>query len=188
WLMDASDSNYALAAWNYPEAVSLLALWPTLAFGGWNETVAHLPWLGVALALGLGFYGQARFWGASPPVALIFVGLLLSLPMLDTHVALAGYADIWLAATFGLASCAFLQWARTRDRWQGLLALLLALACPWIKREGLVWALLLLPAAIWVWTPRRYWPWLAGGLIVSLIGGWMADGFTMRIPSLGEIQ
>jgi hypothetical protein len=146
-----------------------------------------LPWLGIAVALGLGFYGQARLWGVSPLVALIFVWLLLSLPMLNTHVALAGYADLWLAATFGLAVCAFLQWARTRDRWQGLLTLLLALACPWIKHEGLVWALLLLPAAIWVWTPRRYWLWLAGGMIVLTIAWFAANGFRFATASLGEI-
>ncbi|MCB1918695.1 MAG: hypothetical protein KDJ28_01790 [Candidatus Competibacteraceae bacterium] len=188
WLTSAHGSAYTLAAWNYPETVSLLALWPTLAFGAWNETVALLPWLGIAVALGCGFYGQARLWGVSPLVALIFVWLLLSLPILDTHVALAGYADLWLAATFGLAACAFLQWARTRDPWQGILALLLALACPWIKHEGLVWALLLLPAAVWVWTPRRYWPWLIGGFILLLVGWWAAGGFTFNIAGLGKIR
>ncbi|MCP5195252.1 MAG: hypothetical protein H6974_00390 [Gammaproteobacteria bacterium] len=187
WLADASGSVYTIHAWTYPEAVSLLALWPTLAFGSWNETVAHLPWLGLALALGLGFYGQARCWGVSSLTALIFVWLLLSLPMLETHVALAGYADLWLAATFGFATWAFLQWARTRDAWQGWLALLLALACPWIKREGLVWILLLMPAATVVWMPRRYWSWLAGGGAL-LAGGWcVTGGWTFTVAGLGEV-
>ncbi len=75
WLADASGSVYTVHAWEYPDAVSLLALWPTLAFGAWHEPVAHLPWLGAAVALGLGFYGQARLWGASPLTALIFVWL-----------------------------------------------------------------------------------------------------------------
>lgn len=188
WLADTRGSVYTIEAWHYPQAITLLALWPTLAFGNWNESIAHLPWLGAALALGLGFYGQARLWGATPLSALIFVWLLLSLPMLDTHVALAGYADLWLATVFGLAACAFLQWARTRDWRQGLLALLLALACPWIKHEGLVWASILLPAALWVWTPRRYWPWLSGGVIVLLIVWFVADGFVFSVAGLGEIR
>lgn len=188
WLADPSGIVYTIPAADYPDAVSLLALWPTLAFGGWNEAVAHLPWLGVALALGLGFYGQARWWGASPLVALIFVWLLLSQPMLNTHVALAGYADLWLAAVFGLAVCAFLQWARTGDCWQGVLALLLALACPWIKREGLIWALLLLPAAAVVWTPRRRWPWLAGGAALLAVLWFAAGGIAFTVAGLGEIR
>jgi hypothetical protein len=188
WLADASGSVYTVHAWEYPDAVSLLALWPTLAFGAWNEPVAHLPWLGAAVALGLGFYGQARLWGVAPLTALIFVWLLLSLPVLDTHVALAGYADLWLAAVFGLAVCALLQWARTGDRWQGVLALLLALACPWIKREGLVWALLLIPAAAVVWTPRRYWLWLAGGFLLALMGWFMAGGVVFTVAGWGEVR
>ncbi|HOW76728.1 MAG TPA: hypothetical protein P5102_05970 [Candidatus Competibacteraceae bacterium] len=188
WLADASGSVYTVHAWEYPDAVSLLALWPTLAFGAWHEPVAHLPWLGAGVALGLGFYGQARLWGASPLAALIFVWLLLSLPVLDTHIALAGYADLWLAAVFGLAVCALLQWARTGDRWQGVLALLLALACPWIKREGLVWALLLIPAVAVVWTPRRYWLWLAGGFLLALTLWWMTGGVAFTVTGWGEVR
>jgi hypothetical protein len=188
WLADASGSVYTVHAWEYPNAVSLLALWPTLAFGAWREPVAHLPWLGAALALSLGFYGQARLWGTSPLAALVFVWLLLSLPILDTHIALAGYADLWLAAVFGLAVCALLQWARTGDRWQGVLALLLALACPWIKREGLVWALVLIPAATVVWTPRRYWLWLAGGFLLALALWFAVGGVVFTVTGWGEVQ
>ena len=188
WLADASSSVYTVHAWEYPDAVSLLALWPTLAFGAWHEPVAHLPWLGAGVALGLGFYGQARLWGASPLAALIFVWLLLSLPVLDTHIALAGYADLWLAAVFGLAVCALLQWAQTGDRWQGVLALMLALACPWIKREGLVWALLLIPAAAVVWTPRRYWLWLVGGFLLALTLWFMVGGVVFTVAGWGDVR
>ncbi|HRF43161.1 MAG TPA: hypothetical protein PLD30_02815 [Candidatus Competibacteraceae bacterium] len=188
WLADGSGSVYTVHAWEYPDAVSLLALWPALAFGAWYEPVAHLPWLGAAVALSLGFYGQARLWGAAPLTALIFVWLLLSLPVLDTHVALAGYADLWLAAVFGLAVCALLQWARTGSRWQGLLALLLALACPWIKREGWVWALVLIPAAAVGWTPRRDWLWLAGGFLLVLILWFAAGGVVFTVAGWGEVR
>ena len=154
----SNDTAYTIHAWTYPYAVSLIALWPTLAYGSWHEPIAHLPWLGLGIALACAFYGQLRHWRVTALTALIGVWLLLSLPLLDTHIALAGYADIWLAATFGLSACALLQWSRTRESWQGWLALLLALASPFIKREGLVWIALLLPAATMVWIPRRYWP------------------------------
>ena len=188
WLSDATGSVYALEAWNYPVTVPLLALWPTLAYGAWNETVANLPWLGGAMMLGLGFYGQARQWGASALTALIFTWLLLSLPLLDTHVALAGYADLWLATVYSLAVIAFLHWARTGDRRQGLLALLLALSSPLIKVEGAVWLLLLLPALL----AAR----LRGGLFLALVGlaaalgllwGWMG-GVAFPVPGLGEVR
>ncbi|MDS4040683.1 MAG: hypothetical protein RKP20_05850 [Candidatus Competibacter sp.] len=186
WLADTTGSVYTIEAWTYPYTVPLLALWPTLAYGAWNETAANLPWLGCALALGLGFYGQSRLWGASPLTALVFTWLLLSLPLLNTHVALAGYADLWLAAVFGLSAIAFFQWARSGDHRQGALALLLALACPLVKLEGAVWLLLFLPALL----AAR----LRGRLLLAVaaaalgVGWWLAGGVEFTVPGLGGFR
>ena len=188
WLADATASAYTIEAWNYPATVPLLALWPTLAYGTWNETAANLPWLSGALLLGLGFYGQARLWGASALTALIFTWLLLSLPLLDSHVALAGYADLWLATAFGLAAIAFFQWARNGDRRQGLLALLLGLFCPLIKLEGAVWLLLFIPALL---AARLRGGWLlavAGATAALGLGWWLAGGVAFDAPGLGEVR
>lgn len=185
WLADTSGSVHTIAAWRYPETVSLLALWPTLAFGDWNETAANLPWLGCVLALGLGFYGQARLWGASPLTTTVFLWLLLSLPLLDTHVALAGYADLWLATTLGLAFMAFLLWTRDADWRQGVLALLLALACPLIKQEGAVWLLLFVPALL---AARLRGLWLLAVTGVAVAAGialWTMGGLLLDIPGGG---
>ncbi len=188
WLADPAGSAYAIEAWAYPHTVPLLALWPTLAYGAWNETAAHLPWLGCAVALGLGFYGQARRWGASALTALIFTWLLLSLPLLNSHVALAGYADLWMTAAFSLAAIAFFQWARDGDRHQGLLALLLALAGPLVKVEGAVWLLLFIPALL---VARLRWPWLLATALAAAalgLGWWLAGGVVFSIPGLGEFH
>ncbi|HRD65335.1 MAG TPA: hypothetical protein PKY50_04195 [Candidatus Competibacter sp.] len=185
WLADASGSVYAIEAWTYPATVPLLALWPTLAFGAWNETAANLPWFGAALALGFGFYGQARLWGAASLTALVFTWLSLSLPILNTHVALAGYADLWMALVFGLAAIAFFQWLRNGDRRQGILALLLALACPLIKLEGAVWLSMFVPALLVVWL-RGWSLWLMAGIAVVLgIVWWSVGGVTFNLPGWG---
>ena len=188
WLADATGSVYALEAWNYPYTVPLLALWPTLAYGAWNETAANLPWLGCALALGLGFYGQARLWGASALTALVFTWLLLSLPLLETHVALAGYADLWLSAAFGLAAMAFFQWVRNRDRRQGLLALLLVLACPLIKMEGAVWLLLFIPVLLAARLRGRWLLALAGVIAALGLSWWLVGGVAFDVPGLGKVR
>ena len=188
WLTHATASVYTLEAWNYPYTAPLLALWPTLAFGAWNETAANLPWIGCALALGLGFYGQARQWGASALAALIFTWLLLSLPLLNTHVALAGYADLWMATVFSLAVIAFLQWARDDDRRQGLLAILLALACPLIKLEGAAWLLLFLPMLLAARLRGRGLLALVGLAAAAGGGGWLTGGVAFSIPGLGEVR
>ncbi|MGB4946295.1 MAG: hypothetical protein WBQ05_03710 [Candidatus Competibacter denitrificans] len=186
WLADPAPAVYTLEAWAYPITVSLLASWPTLAFGNWQETIANLPWLGAALALGLGFYGQVRLWGATPLAALLFTWLLLSLPILDTHIALAGYADLWMAAAFSLAAIAFFQWVRTADRRQGVLALLLAFACPLIKLEGTVWLAMFVPALLVVWLRGRPLRVFAGVVMILAIAWWWLGGMAFNIPGLGH--
>jgi hypothetical protein len=188
WLADTTGTFHTIGAWGYPATISLVAAWPTLVLGTWNETAANLPWLGVPLALGLGFYGQARIWGASSLTALVFVWLVLSMPLLNTHVALAGYADVWMATAYGLALMAFLQWVRTGDKRQGWLAILLMLVCVAIKREGLVWAALFIPALLAA-RLGKFSLLILGGVLVAL-GGllWVLGGLAFEVPGLGVIR
>lgn len=190
WLagVPESASAYTIAAAGYPSGVSLIALWPVLARGEWNEMAMSLPWLGCVMALGLGFYGQVRLWGAGPLTALVFLYVLASLPLLDSHVALVGYADLWLATSLGLAAIAFLQWVRTGDRRQLGLWILLALACLLFKREGAVWILLFLPALIAARVSRVWRLGLLACLIALVIAGWMSGGLSGTVPILGTFS
>ncbi len=175
WLQASTHAHtYTIAAWNYPWTVSLIQAWAALVWGHWWAAAANLPWLGCALAFGFGFYGQARHAGANPLGALLGVFLLLTLPLLDTHVALAGYADLWLMACYGMAAMALLQWLGGGGRWQFILALLLALACPLIKLEGAVWAVLLVPLLL-LKLPGR---WSVVALVAGLAAGvaWYLHG------------
>ncbi len=188
WLADRTGTLHTIEAWSYPATISLVAAWPTLVLGTWNETAANLPWLGVGLALGLGFYGQARLWGASPLTALVFVWLVMSVPLLNTHVALAGYADLWMATAYGLALMAFLQWVRTGDPRQGWLAILLMLICVAIKREGLVWVALFIPALLAA-KLGRFSLLMVGGVLVALgVLLWALGGLALEVPGLGAIR
>lgn len=132
----------------YPPTIPLLQVWMNLATGRWDESLMNLPWLLCFMALGSAFYGQLRVSGVGAVVAIAFTYLLLSMPLLNIHVALAGYADLFLGAAFCAGLMAFHNWLSTRQRWQGLLAIVFALACIVIKNEGVAWALTLLPAAV----------------------------------------
>ncbi len=149
WLSSGTTQAYTDSAPHYPATIPLLQVWMSYSLGRWDDSLMNLPWLQCGIALGLAFYGQARLWGVSPLTAMIFTYFLLSLPLLDTHIALAGYADLFMATVYGLAAMAFFHWARTRDHRQGLLALLLVLSCSLIKIPGQIWMLTFLPA-LWV--------------------------------------
>lgn len=188
WLADTSGAGYTIEAWHYPATVPLIQVWAALALGEWNEPLQHSFWLACTLALALAFYGQARLWQAPPWLALVFTYFLLSLPLLNTHTALAGYADLWLAAAFGLAALAFWQWLRTRDGFQGGLALLMILASVLLKDEGAVWVLVFLPALIVAWLPARL-LWGLGGLLLVLLLVWLwSGGIVFDWPGLGTVR
>ncbi len=183
WLHHPSQEIYTLPAWEYPRAVSLIQLWIALALERWDESLVNLPWLLCAVALGLAFYGQLRYLGLRVANSLLGAYLLLSIPLLNTHTALAGYADLWLATVYSLAGMAFIQWLRTGDPRQGGLVLLFALACPLIKREGLIWMLTFLPPLLIAYLSFRK-ILLAGiGGLIGLLVWYIAGGF-----SFGDLQ
>lgn len=186
WLGRKSAGAYTLSAAHYPPTLPLLQAWIGLALGRWDDSLIGLPWLGCAGALGLAFYGQARLWGATPLAALTWVYVLLSLPLLDTQVAVPGNADLWMATVYGLAAFAFFHWLRSRDGRQGALAVLLALACALIKVPGLVWMLSFVPALLVErWSRGRLLA--AAGLLALALGVLSSVGLRVELPVLGTL-
>lgn len=186
WLERKSAGAYTMSAAHYPPTLPLLQTWICLALGRWDDSLIGLPWLGCAAALGLSFYGQARLWGATPLESLTSVYLLLSLPLLDTQVAVPGNADLWMAAVYGLAAFSFCHWLRTQDARQGVLALVLALACVLIKVPGVLWMLSFVPALLVRRLSGRRLLGVSGALALAL-GAVLTVGLRVELPLLGVV-
>ncbi|MBN8888295.1 MAG: hypothetical protein J0I77_21460 [Rudaea sp.] len=170
WLSSAQGDLYTEVAWHYPNALAWIELWFASAAGGWIEPLINLPWLGLWIALLLGHYGQWRALGMDRVRALIFVYALGSLPLLSVHVALAGYADLWVATGFGFGVLAWMRWLQRRERSQLWLALLCALILPWLKMEGWIWAACLLGAIGFGALPSRWrWSVAIGGAVLFVV-------------------
>lgn len=175
WLAAGGEAVYTDRHPDYPKTVPLIQAWMNLALGRWDEALMNLPWVPLLGAAALALFAQARSAEIGPLAALFFVYLLTSLPMVNLQVALAGYADIYLALFYLAAVMAFFQWARTGDGWQGLLAIAFALACPLLKHEGLFWSLSLLVGLGVLRLPRAWWLGLAvlgGVLMFALLFAW----------------
>src|SRR5205085_976539 len=135
--------------------VPLLQVWTCVALGRWDDSAMNWPWLAILAALVAAVYGALRGEGVAPLLALLGAYLLASLPLVEVHVALAGYADLPMGAVYALAAIAFYRWAIRRDARDAVIALLLALACPLIKTPGWIWAATLIPGVIIALSPRR---------------------------------
>jgi hypothetical protein len=152
WL--ARQPGYVDTAPHYPATVPLLQAWMALAIGNFDDVLVNLPWLAICVALAAGIHGQMRSMGASRPWSLFVTYAALSLPLLDTHVALAGYADLFVAAVFTLGLLALVHWERERDSMQLVQFGIAVVLLPTLKVPGIVWSATLLL-----------------GLLVAIFGG-----------------
>lgn len=185
WIAAAPGEALNTIAWNYPDALSRHALWLTSAAGAWDEGSIHLAWPLAWAALGLACFGYLGLAGCRTPLALAATAGLLTLPMLTAHAALAGYADLWLAAALMLAALHAARALRQRTLKNIAAALLFAALLPAVKTEGGVWLGCLLAAALLAALPVRVrWMGLGAGLALWLLAlPW--GGLRLPVPGLG---
>lgn len=148
WIARADPVLHTDGNPGHPGTLPLLQAWIALFIGGWNDSLVNLPWIAFGAALPLAFYAQARTAGAAPPLAMVATWMLASMPVLGSHVAYAGGADLPLAAAFGMAAMATWRWTRTRETSMAVLALACAAAGAWMKVEGVLWMATLVPAVV----------------------------------------
>ncbi len=182
WLGGGSQTPYTVQVVDYPPTVSLIQFWMAKLIGVWRESFINLPWPAAFLALGTAYYGLLRRAVGTILLAMTGTYLLLSLPLLETHVALAGYADLWLCGCFGLAALALFDWLEQREIRYAWLALILALVCTQIKQEGLVWALMLLPPLLLGFLPTGRGLAIIMAGFVALLLIWVSGIVHLELP------
>lgn len=167
----------------YPPLVPLVQLWTAMGLGEWRDNWINLPWMMCAMAFFLAFYGQLRMLKIKPIASMLAVYLLFSIPYLNTHVALAGYAELWLAAFYCSAVMALIGWSLTGSRMQLALVLLMGAACIMTKRPGLAWATTLAPGLLLVIFPTwlRYLSLVIGAGVIGYL--FVTGGIDLNLSS-----
>ncbi|GMR15191.1 MAG: hypothetical protein BMS9Abin30_0813 [Gammaproteobacteria bacterium] len=160
WASAVATNTYTIEAWMYPLFPSVIPYWAALSLGNWSETLVNLPVLFAGIAIGMALYGQCREHGLGVKTSLVCCYLLYSIPIFATHIALAGYADIWMAGFTGLGFIAIIRAAVIKSTVLGAdgpqakyglqmaLGLLMAALGILVKNEGVVWFLAVLALLI----------------------------------------
>ncbi len=180
----------------YPPLVPLVQLWTVLGIGEWRDNWVNLPWFLAGMAFASATYGQLRALHIPSVWSLAGVYLLFVTPYANTHLALAGYAELWLSAFYTLGFLALVRWVVSRERNQLVLVLLMMVGCVLTKKPGVLWAFVLALGVAANLVPLRLrrvtvllvmllaaaW-WFAGGIQLDLPGGRMIaltpDGLKM---------
>lgn len=143
------------AAPHYPGTVPLLQAWAAILVGRWDDTLANLPWWVSGVALAVALHGGLRLLGFGRLPALAGATLVLTLPIVNVHIALAGYADLPLACVLVLGTIALMHAIATRGRADAALGIALFAAMVLTKNPGKAWVLMLLPAFVAAAVPRH---------------------------------
>ena len=142
--VSAPANEYVIDGVNHPGFVSLVMLWSALAVGEWNDRFIGLPWFMIGIWSAFLLWGILRFLGKPKLLCWLAVYLLLSLPLVNSHIALFGYSDLWMMFHFAVFSTGFVIWAR-RPGWSALsIMAFAAVMLSLTKDSGVYW----LPALV----------------------------------------
>jgi hypothetical protein len=173
---------------HYPNAVPRFAVWLASANGAWSGELVRGLWPALWLALGAVCAGGLRALGVSLAVASLAAAALLSLPLVNHHAALAGYADLWVATVALMAALRLAAWMRSARRSDALLFLIYVALLPAIKLEGGIWMAGLLGAAgVTSLAPRWQFRTVAG-MVVLVTMLVLSTGIMLPLPGLGWLE
>lgn len=141
WATGASAAFYNVPGNHYPSFLPISALWIATAWGNWSDTLVNLPTLLCGAGVCAGIYGQCREHGTNRLVAVAATYAVISIPLLGTHLALAGQADIWMAGFAGLGFIALIRGLTDGEHQALLLGLAMIGLSIGVKEEGSVWLL-----------------------------------------------
>ncbi len=188
WMASGYDTGlYTMGNWDHPPAVPLIQLWIAMVAGRWDDSLINLPWWFLGIAMAMAVYGQARAAGFNAVTGLAGAYLLISLPLVSSHIALAGYGDLWIGGWMLLATLSLYLWASGGDRRQQLIVLTAVVALPLFKAPGLIWGMILV--AVLLVARLRFWTLVlvtAAGL-VALGVVVLTLGVDVELPRVGRI-
>lgn len=139
WLNLPDNGAYTVQGHRYPWLPPAQSWWLASVMGTWQENRVSWPAFPAALALGLALWGQAVAATGQRLAGPLAAFLLLSLPLLNTHIALAGYADLWLAGFSGLGLIAIARGLLEAHRGQLLLGLVALSLGILVKHDAIIW-------------------------------------------------
>ena len=123
---------------HYPDGLSLLYVFNSGIFD-WNETRLNAIYPAMFISFILLIYGNVKLITQSSYLAFGFVFVLVSLPYVNNHIILSGYADIWMAAYLFISFVNIQQYFLTHQKRFLILSAISLISMLMFKLEAWVW-------------------------------------------------
>lgn len=148
WRIDDPNVFVVFGA-RHPYFVSLVQAYVAIAWGGWDDNIVNVPWLGVSVATFFTLFGGLRYLGSQLLPAMLACYAVVSLPMFDAHISLGSYADIWVGLAF-LTSLFFLIIMLSHNDWRLAIMLFVFVLITYnAKHTALVFMVVLVVVLSW---------------------------------------
>ncbi|MDR1530110.1 MAG: hypothetical protein LBS40_06940 [Burkholderiales bacterium] len=152
WLNQSGGDLYFSMSPSLPQTLPLLQTWMCLAVGEWNDALMNLPWWMMLAALGFGAYGFIR-QNSGVLISLAAAWFVTSLPLLNTHVALAGLPDLPFAAAYTLSALALAVYSQSKNGFDLAIFVILAFIAASFWQVSYVWLVTVLVALPFAFLP-----------------------------------
>ncbi len=182
WLV--TDGNFTNPTAHYPDALPLLYVFNSGLFG-WQETALNAIYPAMYVAFMLAFFGHLKQL-TDDFFALIAVVILATVPFINVHFALSGYADIWVAAILVLILLNAQHFLSQPSIFVCFKIIALLLTLVMFKLESWVWlSIFVLTFGLCMVNPvKRKWLYLLA-VVISIVW-YLFDGFSVNMP-FGEL-
>ena len=155
WLTAPGDVYLREGLIAYPGLIPALILWAAAGAEAWTGVGPGILWFAAAGFMALIIFGTLRQAGSKLTWAMAAAYAFISVPLVNAHVALYGYADLWIGALISIFAAMLVLAGLGRPRlWYGLACLALV-PLPFIKVEGLYWVIMGSAALILAWRGMR---------------------------------
>jgi hypothetical protein len=94
---EAHEPAWTAGGTRHPPGIGLMQLWLLQGLGRYDDALMNLPWPLAMASLAIALFGALRVIGLHLVPALSLVAAVVTLPVLNSQAALAGYGDLWIA-------------------------------------------------------------------------------------------
>lgn len=180
WLSNP-NSLFNVSA-HYPDGLPLIYFLPKL-FDINDSDTTYVLYLVAFAMMTLLLTSRLQRKGASGYLQIFMVLVLYTTPLLNSHLMIAGYADIWMAMYIVLIMLTFVDYHEKQDIGVGITLICYLSMLPMLKLEGWVWLFLFIITHLLVIAANHPYKYrIAGGVLVVLISVVALGGINLNFP------